>query len=48
MTLREFYAGLAMQSYCTRDVEKGWKKEEIASDAFEMADEMIAKIELGE
>jgi hypothetical protein len=48
MTLREYYAGLAMQSYCTRDVEKGWKKEEIASDAFEMADEMIAIIELGE
>jgi len=48
MTLREYYAGLAMQSYCTRDVEKGWTKKEIASDAFEMADEMIALIELGE
>jgi len=48
MTLREYYAGLAMQSYCTRDLEKGWKKDEIASDAFEMADEMIAIIELGE
>jgi hypothetical protein len=45
MTLREYYAGLAMQSYFTRG---GRKEEEIASDAFKMADEMIAIIELGE
>jgi hypothetical protein len=40
MSLRDWFAGLAMQAYLTAP-DTGWKFDEVAGAAYEMADAML-------
>jgi hypothetical protein len=43
LTVRDYFAAKAMQAYCSMDDTKDWSVWEIASNAYEQADAMLAE-----
>ena len=41
MTLRDYFAAKAMQSFCSRSDSDAWESSKLACDAYELADAML-------